>query len=304
MKYSKINIFFDTNKLECRFTGNKLFLDDIKLNNELKEMLDFASGNDNVSFYIPLIVWREILTHLIDDFNNNKRSLDDVISSYRKGFGSLINISTQFSIKNYEEYINKKAEDFLFKHEESIAVVSHSNHEEKFKSIINNAINKKSPFVTAKGKNKTYSDAGFKDMLILETIIDNCNHDAIGVLYTDDRDFKEAFADYESDKYYTVHTISELKKFITDKSGQFIEKNIKKEFLKSEYIQENIYNEFKICKNDIVDFSVLEVNENEEVYSVNIQIMTNLKNYMIKVDYDYAANEITGLEEMECDDNE
>ena len=304
MRYNKINVFFDTNKLECRFNGNKFFLDDIKLNKDFYEILDFANDNDNVSFYIPLIVWREILTHLIDDFNNSKQSLDDTISNFKKGFGSLLDVSTTFSTENYEEYINVKAKYFLSTYKNSIALVSHSSHEEKFKSIIDNAINKKSPFATAKGKNKTYSDAGFKDMLIFETIIDNCKHDEIGILYTDDRDFKEAFLDYEQDKYFIAHTMSDLKTLITDKSTQFIEKNIKKEFLKNEYLQEKICDELKMKLGDVTDFEVNEVFENEDIYTIIVQITSTSKKIKVNIEYDYNANEIINVEEMESDNDD
>lgn len=303
MRYNKINIFFDTNKLECRFNGNKLFLDDLKLNNDFEDILNFANDNENVSFYIPLIVWREILTHLIDDFNNSKQSMTETINNFKKGFGTLIDISTTFSNDNYEKYINKKAEEFLSNHNGNVTIVSHSNREEKFKRIIENAINKKSPFATAKGKNKTYSDAGFKDMLILETIIDNCKHDEIGILYTNDRDFKEAFVDYENDKYYIAHTISDLKKLITDKSTQFIEKNIKKEFLRNEYLQEKISDELQIKKDSITNFDVNKVFENEDIYVIVIQISSTTKNVKVSVEYDYNANEIINIEEKEDDNN-
>lgn len=303
MKYNKINVFFDTNKLECRFNGKKLFLDDIKFNADFNEILEFASDNDNVSFYIPLIVWREILNHLIEDFNESKQSMDDTIQSYKKGFGSLIDISVTFDTEIYEEYIQQKADCFLENNKENVTVVSHSNHEEKFKRIIDNAISKKSPFVTAKGKNKIYSDAGFKDMLILETMVDNCKYDEIGVLYTNDRDFKEAFEEYENDKYYIAHTINELKNLISDQSAKLIEKNIKKDFIKNEYLQETIYNELKMEKKDITSFDVYEVFQSEDIYIIIARIVSSEKTVGVSIEYDYIANEIVNIQKGECDNN-
>lgn len=175
----KLNIFMDTNIIKCIDPDLLHF----SFNDTYKKLKEFIDENEykKINIIIPKIVIEELIKQYIDDYKykyeNLDSDVDELLNKCSKiGWYIKINKNNNMSVKKYETYIRKQANEYIKK--EKINVVELTK--ENFYNVINRSINKKLPFFSGKGtieiagdkeRGKEFSDAGFKDVIFLETVI-------------------------------------------------------------------------------------------------------------------------------------
>lgn len=175
----KLNIFMDTNIIKC-IEPNLL---QFSFNDTYKKLKEFIDENEykKINIIIPKIVIEELIKQYVDDYRCKYESLDSKVDELlnecsKIGWDIKINKKNNMSVTKYETYIRKKANEYIKNEKINIIELNEKN----FYNIINRSINKKLPFFSGKGtieingdkeSGKDFSDAGFKDVIFLETVI-------------------------------------------------------------------------------------------------------------------------------------
>ena len=175
----KLNIFMDTNIIKC-IEPNLL---QFSFNETYKKLKEFIDENEykKIHIVIPKIVIEELIKQYIEEYRYKYENLDSKVDVLlndcsKIGWDIKINKKNNMSVSKYEKYIRKKANEYIKKEKMNIIELNKEN----FYNIINRSINKKLPFFSGKGtieingdreSGKEFSDAGFKDVIFLETII-------------------------------------------------------------------------------------------------------------------------------------
>jgi len=305
----KFNIFFDTNILETRFGKDQkdkspfLIYDEFKLPVEYSKILDFATQNkimDDVQLCIPEVVWREMIQHMREGYSSKKQSVTDVMGNYKKAFGELAEINCSFKIENpddYEEYLKTISKKFWEQNAKDCIKIPHPKSKAVVEKLINKAFCREKPFVETKGSGgKIYSDAGLKDALIIETMLFYCDRkDAIGILFSNDTDFKYIFDDDYKEKFKVFTSVDQVIDYLEVQNNLNKEKLVCLAFENNFYLKESVVdasgNPYDIS---VTDFNVKDVNKSDEdgVYIVKIYAVINEAKYNFEVEYDLEANEI------------
>lgn len=260
--YDKVYIYFDTNSLEKYVTSERighkkgsknsyLYLNDIKFPKYYFQIVNFIKDNslkDKVDICISEVVIKELKHHLRDQYDFNKKIFCDTVRECEKCFSSLISIEYKFEDINYDEEVD----DLLKK--ENIKVISVPKDEEALDKIINKAITHKKPFTEANNKDKTYTDAGFKDALVVESIIKNSANNIYSIFVTKDNDFDDVFSAYPNITICKYEKVEDRKNFIINKLKEIF------------YTQDNEFNIDRDIKNNdyilkqVIDFCGLDPN--------------------------------------------
>ncbi|MDB1954224.1 PIN domain-containing protein [Clostridium tertium] len=169
------NLFIDTNLLKI----NKGDLTKFEVDKTYYVVKDFIRDMklDNIKIFIPRIVFEELLQQYREDYSSITSSIEDKIKSISNELVRLNwNVQTikffQKTNREYKEYIRKSLDDFL-KREDAFLEIVENPSDCKLNSIITRAINKEYPFFgDTKNKKKVFSDAGFKDTIFLESILE------------------------------------------------------------------------------------------------------------------------------------
>jgi predicted nuclease of predicted toxin-antitoxin system len=163
------------------------------------------------------------------------------------------------------------------------------------KILLEKATNSISPFSSAKGINsrgKVYSDAGFKDALIFETMIQTVK-DELCIFVTKDSDFNNAFRDIGKNNFKCVSAAKEVLEIIIENYG-IIAKERLEVFLKNDdYIKERILDEAGFDSNlgcDYVNLEVFKEIDDGQEFVLNLRIEGIIYKYDIK--YNLLANEL------------
>lgn len=298
MEDRKTRIYFDTNKLECRFNGDNLFLSDIKLSQifyTVERIIDDLNLKDSVEICIPEVVIMELKKHMIDKYKSCFDSLKSKIEEAKKIFGSLIDIYYEYkfarNLSEYKQYVEDLFNSFI-ESNTHIVIAKAPKEEKVMNKILKKAVFSEKPFQTAKGRKKDYSDAGFKDALISETIIENSKN-LNSLFLTDDQDFKEVFGEYDNIKI--METSDKIEEYLI--STYNVDQKIKyfNEFIHNNYLVQTI---LKGCGYDEkADFKVENLMENkidEESGEIIFRILACIdgKFDVIFVKYDPVAREI------------
>ena len=296
----KIAVFFDTNKLEARFSNSKcgdLYLAEVKASNdfyEVKKYIEESGLLRYVKLCITEISIREYKQHLIENFEEHRKGFSDSIDGYQKSFGSILDVAFEFrksNIAEFEEHVELIFTEFLSLNKcETIEYVRDIDF---FNSLVDKVIKKQKPFVSIGGNGKKYKDAGFKDAIIGETIIRY--HEKMGhkcVLITDDKDFESTFHDYADilickDATSAKDVLSNLLRIPTLDL-------IKSKFESDKYIQESVISETgNTLDESVANFDVVNVKEEEEnLYSIEIHSVINEVVYHFTCKYESISNEI------------
>ena len=100
-----------------------------------------------------------------------KVTMETKIGTFRKSFGDLAEVVCEFkdchTEEEYSDYADGIIQDFLDSPRVNAKIISCPKDEESVKQIIQQAIHSARPFRTAKACGKEYTDAGFKDALVL-----------------------------------------------------------------------------------------------------------------------------------------
>ena len=171
----KVNIFLDTNVIEIQ--NKKLF--EFKFNNvygRLKRFITY-NGYNNFKIIIPQIVLDEIYKHYIEEYKNIQEKIDNLDDGYNSIKSDLVKVGYDINIiknrysnvKEYEDYLKSNFNKYISQEKGYMEILPYPS-QDKFYSIIERAIQKKRPFFFGGINNKKFSDAGFKDVVILESI--------------------------------------------------------------------------------------------------------------------------------------
>lgn len=197
--YEKAYIYFDTNILECRHSGKSLYLSQFTVNPlyyEIEDLIRNMGLSNKVEICIPDVVWLELQEHLVNHFKSEKSSMESKIDAFRKSFGNLAEITCEFkdciAETDYADYAKHIAQSFLDNPRVNARVIFGPKDEDTIQQIIGQAIHSIRPFRTAKAGGKEYTDAGFKDALIYNTILVHTGNQ-LGILISNDGDFSELF---------------------------------------------------------------------------------------------------------------
>ena len=293
----RIAIFFDTNILEARFSEKKqefLFHHNIIPNKLFYDVINYIRQNKIehlIDFCITSISWKEFTNHLIENYRERFNDFKQQETAYRKSFGATFDIIYEFKQENEEQYIEHiktLQNDFL--RVNKCTIVDYPNDIGFFNSLIDKCIDKKPPFKTTHAQTKTYTDAGLKDALILESIIrygqqNNC----ITILVSQDPDFDD------TKSIHICKSIQNLEKFLLDKSYISNESAIKNKIETDTYLKDTIVsmtgNKFD---KSVTAFQIIDVSkcEDDDYFKLNIQCTINETIYIIDCTYDANSNEI------------
>lgn len=164
--------------------------------------------------------------------------------------------------------------------------------------LIEKAIKMETPFSTVNGNGKRYTDAGFKDAVIYETISEYIrSSDTIGIFFTQDKDYKALPSNFKlisvkhDDK---SKAFEEFKKFIKDHFN-ILEQDDFEAKLKDPYIKSRILEEADLQYNDYNFIKIISgtYRSDEENMYADIVVRINDDKLVIHVEYNRIANEIT-----------
>ena len=302
----KISIFLDTNVLQITWGGknDKCFvLHELGIENEYYNLVKFINENaltDLVEICIPEVVVFEIQQHMIECFYRNVQRFNDQQAQNKKVFGALLDIDSTFKVdvKQYKCYAAKQVTDFLSNSKNLCKTVKHSNGNDLIDTLLYKSLKKQKPFFHAKATSsgKDYSDAGFKDAVILETIADYIiTVGTKGIFVSADSDFPD-FSSTIADDDSIVHyqSLADVKKALEQHFGISYIELIKNKFNTDKYLQDQLLALVCDYQPDMryqIELENINSSDNEE-YLLDISILTDSESYKIEVQYDLAANEI------------
>ena len=263
-RYDKVYIYFDTNVLETRHSGKQLFLSQIKLSKlyyDVENLVKNLELRDKVDICIPEVVWMELLGHMRQCFLAEKQSMNDKIEVFRKTFGDLAEVNIEFdevsNEENYIQYLENISKDFFANAKTLAQKVPYPKDEKTFEILLEKANHSISPFSTAKGHGKEYTDAGFKDALICETLRQN-TQDGMGIFVTDDNDFQNAFCEEERERFLCVKSLEEIEDILV-KTFQIVDNEyLESKFRNNDYMLSRILMEAGLNDNVACLFEGIE----------------------------------------------
>lgn len=300
---NKLQLFFDTNFLESRFDKDKLYLSEFKISKDYYDLVNYIKEHDleeKIDICMPEVVLREIKEHLLLCFKSEKDSLNSKIEIFKKMFGGLLDIDYKVSIERTEDYI-EYIDNMIDKSSimENCKIIQYPRNSEIIDNIVDKALRTQRPFAKAKGK-KEYTDAGFKDALIVETIVEHCKkNDKQGAFVTKDRDFEDILGKMSEVNVKELFGFEQAKSYIYDLFNLEDVSMIKKEFEKNAYLKESVFLEAgqkmdsSVTKYEIID--VIKVPEQDNIYNIVIDSLINETEYHFNVNYDQSANEIVNV---------
>ena len=308
-----IKIFFDTNLIQGQmFSTNGSFkeysLSDFTLNRKIDKVVELINemGIKNfTSLIIPEIVIDEIRQHKIETFRVHQKEFKNTCEKYKQIFGNgiKINFSQLQSEPEYVQILDNSIKKYIKDNSLNFKIAKLNidlNH------IKNKVINKELMFTSAKGENeKIFTDAGFKDNLILETLIQesNFNSDMV-VLFSRDSDFDKASGQY---KFKRIDDIESLKSYILEnnKEAKIIH------LLKSLNSADNKMNIAGYCKDhnasSIIDDSIVvdklldnDILIDEELNEcvTSAKVKKGNKNYIIKISFNLDDYSVIDAQEV------
>lgn len=294
-------IFFDTNILENRFNNDCLQVSQPKfsaLYYSVKNFIINEKIQDFVKICIPEIVFVEMKKHLIDCYKSKSDSLKSHVETYKKVFGDMYEISTNKKIcqtyKDYTEYIDKYFDDILNKNSDFISIIPYPRNNEIFEKIIHKAIHSEKPFTKVKGNGKEYTDAGLKDAIIYETLL-QYSVDKFCILVSKDNDFKCLFEnETETENIKLCNDENSLMKILLSRIN-ISALNYKIEILLSEneYFRKTILSEVKFDEFANFKFDkIINVKEVDSGTEIIFSAVINGEKYEFDVIYEMNANEL------------
>lgn len=302
-RYNEVYIYFDTNALECRHSGKSLFLSQIKLSTLYYDIENFVRNmnlKEQIHICIPEVVWLEMLAHMHQCYQSERQALADKLERAKKTFGDLIDIDVTFinadDDEKYVQYLNEVARDFINNKRIIADIISCPIDEKIMERLLDKATHVISPFTKAKGKNKEYTDAGFKDALILETMIHHSGN-GMGILISSDNDFNNAFNGITENKFHICKSILEVQDLLVQNFNV-----VTKELLESK-IRNNIYLFSRILEDagfennvNCVYETIINIKETEIGDEIILSLRINGELCTFKIVYDSGANELISAE--------
>lgn len=302
--YDNIYIYFDTNAIETR-VGKKLFVSQIRLSRlyyEIEKLIKDLQLEKQVHICIPEVAWLEMLEHKKMCYKSEKQSMMEKISEIKKLFGDLVDIDIQFALAEEESAYSgfiKELEREMLEDSKFLAEIIPFPKDEKTMQILFEKANQSiSPFTRAKGK-KEYSDAGFKDALIFETMVRHTNN-GMGILVTKDIDYEGAFKYAQVDNFRCIETVEELKTILVENYRIMDTRYLESQIQENEYLFERVLGETGIGVQCTCVYEGLEeIQETDMGQEFILKLRINGIIQSFEVVYDIGANELVsaGLKE-------
>ena len=290
------SIFFDTNVIEAQFSHEKvnlMFHSQIVPNKLFYDVITYIKNikvDDITNLYISSISWEEMSLHLKENHKNSTDKFGKYIDAFKKAFGDTLDFSCEFkyiSAEQYNAYLETIKEEFLIAN--NCNIIDYPRDLECFEQLVDKCVHKQPPFQKAKG-GKEYSDAGFKDALILETILRH-KRDTGNICF-----FISTDGDFESVKdIYLCADIDSFKETITKILGiqniEMLQTRFNEEYIKAFIIEEtgNKYDK------SVTSYEVIEIKpiaDEEDVYDIKIKAIINEAEYQINCQYEISSNNI------------
>lgn len=298
----KLSIIFDTNALETRTKDEIAFLYDWKASNEFYNVVNFVKENNfehKVRFCIPDIVLLEIKQHFLKGYESQIDSLKSNIENFKSKFGSLVDINYIYNIDidMYEEHVDSFTNSFLSKY--NCEILESPKEIDVFNNIVDKAIKSKKPFVKGKINGKEFSDAGFKDALIVETILNNNKKLRSSIFMTNDNDFTNVFTPSKNN-VSILSTSKDIIEYISEKFKLSNEELYKSKIENEEYYKSIILDSIGVINDkSLTKYKVnsIKMDENEN-YEISIICISNETNYLINTVFDPASNEFLSIENV------
>ncbi|WP_337366406.1 PIN domain-containing protein [Phascolarctobacterium sp.] len=297
--YEKAFIYFDTNALECRHSGKALFLSQFMVNPlyyEIEKIIQDWGLSDKVQICIPEIVWLEMHEHLIEHFKSEGSSMITKIESYRKSFGDLIDLSCEFkeysTETEYKKFLCFASEEFLKNPRVTARIVPCPKDENTITEIIEQAVHASKPFKCAKINGKNYTDAGFKDALIFNTIVKNTGK-YLGVLISNDNDFSELFSEKLLPNLKLCSTSNEVQVILSQEFGVMTENLVKHILQSDDYLIQRILTESDFPK--AITYNLLKINycaQTDDGIIANFMMEVDGEIYIFNILYNVEAKEL------------
>lgn len=301
----KISIFVDTNVLQSFYGDRNVCLYKINVPEEYYKLIDFIIHNklqDYIEICIPDIVMMEYKQHMMNCFVEKKEQLNKDKAIYEKIFGSLIEIHAEVKISSvqYQEFIDELFKGFIDNPRNFCKVVSYKNCDGLIDILLKKALSGVKPFAVGKMGGKDYSDAGFKDAIIAETIYNYCKEKSrVGIFISKDKDFSNIFhktLNNEND-YVLFNTfdfaIQELKNYY----GIEPIMQIKSRIQNNTYYHEMLLSEVEVDYDKMATSCTIQniVQETGNIYNIDIDIIVNETKYHFNTKFDDNANEFIDI---------
>lgn len=293
-----LSIYFDTNALEIRNSENISNISEFKLHNDfyaIRNFIDKYNLKDYIKLCIPQVVFDEMKAHYINAYKSYVNSIKDKIQDYKSKFGTMLEIDYNIKCENeyeYKNYIEDAINHHVYKKDyEIIAYPS-----DCLTKLITKALITESPFSIATGKNqKRYSDAGFKDAIVLETLLSKNDFKREKViLFSKDK----GFDDIKIDSLNIFNKREDIEDFILTFFEIDNEKDIIKKINDSYFINrilENIGENYNDSINSTIENLELE-KDSSDLYNVKQIIVINEVKYCFNYTYDFIANDFLNLQ--------
>jgi len=286
-----LNIFLDTNVVKNHNTDLTKF----ELNETYRVLKNFIIENEveNVKVLIPRIVIEELISQYIAEYKETVNHLNSEITKLKISADKVqwdININKNFekSFRDYIEFIKNKVQIFIEEEKDFLEVVEFPGEGKLFK-IIERSLKKKKPFFSGKHQKKDFSDAGFKDVIFLESIIEYLeNKEVEYLIITRDNFFKEINYNEEilgvNGSLLDKETGKELVSFLSEKLG-VEDLTAYRKFAKSAYYKEAIEtalncdiigDPISVNKFEDDDLVIIEICNSVQLYQENIRVIVRL----------------------------
>ncbi len=303
--YDNIYIYFDTNAIETR-VGKKLFVSQIRLSRlyyEIEKLIKDLQLEKQVHICIPEVAWLEMLEHMKMCYKSEKQSMMEKISEIKKLFGDLVDIDIQFALAEEESSYNsfiKKLESEMLEDSKFLAeIIPFPKDKRTMQVLFEKATQSISPFTKARKGKKEYSDAGFKDALIFETMVHHTKN-GMGILATEDIDYEGVFKCAQIDNFRCIETVEELKTILLENYNIMDTRYLESQIQENEYLFERILEESGIgVQCNYIYEGMEEIRETDMGQEFILKLRVNGIIQSFEVVYDIGANELVsaGLKE-------
>ncbi len=313
--YEKAYIFFDTNSLECRHSGNSLFLSRITISPlyyEIERLILDLNLKEKIQICIPEIVWLEIKEHLKSHFKSEKDSIHNKIESYKKSFGDLIEFTCDFKefndFSNFENHLTVITDDFI-NNSNITNIVPYPRDEATIVALVNKAVCSINPFRKASSGRKQYTDAGFKDALLLDTVFQHTG-DQLGILITNDQDFDLSYIKNSNHDIRICNKAKEVESILAEEFNIITQTRIEGHLKDNKYLIERILTETNISSNSSYKFiNLVSYKNTYEGVSIQFTAVVENEQCTFNILYNMDAQELLSAsydtdEEMEETENE
>lgn len=316
-----VSIFLDTNIIQT-FRGSKnkrefpksnVSLDKLGISSDYYDIVKFIESNNlvgQIEICIPEIVVMEMKHHMTEGYKKQLKRMRSHIKEHTDLFGNLVVLREEglkYTDEDYVNHVDSLFEDFFNTPRNYAKWIPFPRQSSILDTLVNKAISGIRPFVAAEINSKPYTDAGFKDALIAETIYEyRKKHNRRCIFITQDNDFGPEFEKtiHPKHKLSLFHSIEDTIKALTE----YYDSNygpliwVRKEFENNTYLHELLLSENGVQYDESVTKCVVEdvsgfmgkFDLSGDEYEVKMYFIVNETKYDFDIHYDRFAHAILG----------